>query len=672
MSVAVTTDSVSVNSQNVPVCVATTTASSSPGNPVPTSMLSFRFATPNNTQTPYYISSDIVLSGGIAQQNRRRIVHNEVEKRRKDKITNWIKKLGDLIPRHRVLKQSKNYVLESACEYIKELREMSSQYGPLKSSKQKLEQEVAELRNKVNKLEEENKRLSQLIHQNKVAIPTTWSDSSVITATMRATSSPRICNTETRSAPSENIQETTANCIPSTFSSSSQTSTANGLGSPNPTSRTTSSRTNRLSVTSILSNTSNQHTTSSSAVRTYNVVSTPVSSVSGPVVSIPTSSYTIARNVLPSTVLAVTWAVTPNATQVTPSPLSTIRDTSVNTCSGNLQHLVVAQVQPTSYPMVVSSVPNQGTVGHFPQQTVTTPSSFETGFASTPMRSNAVQENISQLSYSIEALTGNQTSQNRHQGSGLSSFSAESLIGRHDSNSEMVLINNTANQPVIQDTFTLSHPTTLANSTPHSSAPPQTFSNFSALSLVGNTTPFTGSVSSTVPTPSRSANTVPDPTPIPNSSSQMFTDFSTESLIGSNEFSSDFAIDNLISRSDSNVHMAAVNPNLIQSFGKGNDPMISSVSGDPGVHSSNLHDPHGLANAVSFTSYLPFGNSFGSTGQVPSRSLSDQGNISLIPPFSTILSPPLFTRPLDVGQRNTTSNNTNFFSGSFPTPFQVS
>ena len=426
----------------------------------------------------------------------------------------------------------------------------------------------------------------------------------------------------------------------------------------------TSSRTNRLSVTSILSTTSDQHTTSSSWMN--------------PVVSNPTSSYTITRNVLPSTVLAVTWPVTPNTTQVPATSMNVHEDSSANVCSGSLQPIIVAQVQPSSYPVVVSSVPNQeATAGSYSQQTVTTPSSFERGFVSTPLRTNTVQENISQLPYSIEALTANQTSQNRPQVAGagqLSSFSAESLIGRHDSNNEMVMLSNPTNQPVIQNTFTLSHPTTLTNSTPHSSAPPQTFSNFSALSLVGSTTPFTVGVSSTSPTLARSESTVQESTPINNSSSQMFTDFSTESLIGSNEFSSDFAIDNLISRSDSNVHMAAVNPNLIQSFGKGNDPMISSVSGDHGAIPSNVPDSHGLGSSGPFSSYLPFGNSFASGGQVSSRQLSDLSNVSLYPGFSSILSPPLYGRSLDtnLGQRNVTSNTTNFFSSSFPAPFQVS
>ena len=187
---------------------------------------------------------------------------------------------------------------------------------------------MAELRGKVNKLEDENKRLSQLIHQNKIAIPTTWSDSSVITATMRATSSPRNCNPETRVAgASDGSQVTSMNCVPTTVSPRAQTSTSVSTNLAPP--AITSSRTNRLSVTSILSTTSDQHTTSSSWMN--------------PVVSNPTSSYTITRNVLPSTVLAVTWPVTPNTTQVPATSMNVHEDSSANVCSGSLQPIIVSR-----------------------------------------------------------------------------------------------------------------------------------------------------------------------------------------------------------------------------------------------------------------------------------------------------------------------------------------
>jgi hypothetical protein len=248
---------------------------------------------------------------------------------------------------------------------------------------------------------------------------------------------------------------------------------------------------------------------------------------------------------------------------------------------------------------MVPNAANATTVAQLPQQTAPGPTSFERGFTQVQqLRSNSVQDNISQLSYSIDALTGNQASHNRQQSSGtghLLSFSAESLIGRQQPSNDIVMINSPVNQPVIQNTFTLTHRNAPTNaSVTSSSAPPQSFSNFSALSLVGSNDTLSGNTSSTTQTLTRSTTAVPESATIPQSSNHMFTDFSTESLIGPSEFTSDFAIDNLISRSDSNVHMATVNPNLIQSYGKGNDPMISSVSGDNSNHFPHNFDPPGL------------------------------------------------------------------------------
>ena len=612
MNTVTTQNSVCMTSNNGNVLP--TTASSIPSNPVPTSMLSFRFATPNNTQTPYYISSDIVLSGGIAQQNRRRIVHNEVEKRRKDKITNWIKKLAELLPRHRVARQSKNYVLETACEYIEELNEMSTQFSQLKLSKESLEKEVTELRNKVNKLEDENKRLSQLIHENKVSLPTTWSDSSVITTTMRATSSSRNGNTQTSSALSTGMQGTTASTQALRTSDVTPTSS-------------TSNITNRLSVTSILSSASNQQTTSNSRHKSNERLAA-MGSISKSVV-VSTQSSTTQRNnmYVPATSAVQTTApisvtrtpdmhrrhnvtavasgialsqnsrsshVSTAANDITKVTLATRTPTVNNGCNNVLQPLFVPQPQTGMVP----SGTNATTVTQLAQTTAVGSPSFERGFTQVQqLRSNSVQDNISQLPYSIDALTGNQTSHNRQQSSGnshLLNFSAESLIGRQPPSNDIVMI-SPVNQPVIQNTFTLTHRNTPANaSVTTSSVAPQNFSNFSALSLVGSNDTLSSSTSSTTQTLTRSTSALPESATIPQPSNHMFTDFSTESLIGPSEFTSDFAIDNLISRSDSNAHMATINPNLIQSYGKGNDPMISSVSGDHSNHFPHNFDPTGL------------------------------------------------------------------------------
>ena len=480
-----------------------------------------------------------------------------------------------------------------------------------------LEQEVTELKNKINKLEDENKRLSQLIHENKVTLPTTWSDASVITTTMRATSSSRDSKNQTSSSGCSAIQQTTISAqaprVPDVTPVSS-----------------TSSKTNRLSVTSILSTANNQQTTSNSRQKNHERLVTTASMNRNAIVSTQTSNTPRSIVYVPASLseqTSTTPTKTPNVHRrhnangmVTGSVLSQTSRSSHISTSNDATKATVATRTPTAntavQPLLLSQnqtamVPGGGnatTVAQLPQQTAPVPASFDRGFNQVQhIRSNTVQDNISQLPYSIDALTGNQTSQNRQQSSGaghLLSFSAESLIGRQQPSNDIVMINSPVNQPVIQNTFTLTHRNPPTNvSVTSSSAPPQGFSNFSALSLVGSNDAFTGNASSTTQTSTRSSTAVPETATIPQSSNHMFTDFSTESLIGPSEFTSDFAIDNLISRSDSNVHMATVNPNLIQSFGKGNDPMISSVSGDHINHSSHNFDPPGL-NVGMFSSHL--------------------------------------------------------------------
>ncbi|BFZ25475.1 hypothetical protein BsWGS_28514 [Bradybaena similaris] len=67
------------------------------------------------------------LEGRSTRDDRRRATHNEVERRRRDKINNWIVQLSKLVPdcAHEPIKQtqaSKGGILSKACEYIQELR----------------------------------------------------------------------------------------------------------------------------------------------------------------------------------------------------------------------------------------------------------------------------------------------------------------------------------------------------------------------------------------------------------------------------------------------------------------------------------------------------------------------------------------------------------------------
>lgn len=139
--------------------------------PIPASVFSYRFASPTSNQTPYYVSSDIVLSGGIAQQTRRRIVHNEVERRRKDKINNWILKLADVVPQCSWGKQSKNIVLEKTVEYINQVNTQLKELSDLQQREQKLAQEVQLLKTRLGTTTKENKLLRDLLKKNSIPIP---------------------------------------------------------------------------------------------------------------------------------------------------------------------------------------------------------------------------------------------------------------------------------------------------------------------------------------------------------------------------------------------------------------------------------------------------------------------------------------------------------------------
>ncbi|XP_034939733.1 upstream stimulatory factor 1 isoform X2 [Chelonus insularis] len=109
------------------------------------------------------------------RDDRRRATHNEVERRRRDKINNWIAKLGKIIPecnnstsngnggsgegKTNYETQSKGGILAKACEYIGELRAANQGLGQCLRDNEKLRQEVSALKQLVNQLKRENAQL---------------------------------------------------------------------------------------------------------------------------------------------------------------------------------------------------------------------------------------------------------------------------------------------------------------------------------------------------------------------------------------------------------------------------------------------------------------------------------------------------------------------------------
>ena len=104
------------------------------------------------------------------RDERRRATHNEVERRRRDKINTWIVKLGNIIPdcQNDASKpsQSKGGILAKACDYIVELRETCVRlHQEVQELSDMLSPDVRELRKQIQDLRNENAILRNLAHE---------------------------------------------------------------------------------------------------------------------------------------------------------------------------------------------------------------------------------------------------------------------------------------------------------------------------------------------------------------------------------------------------------------------------------------------------------------------------------------------------------------------------
>lgn len=117
------------------------------------------------------VTNDNVMrrgTGGIGKKRdeRRRATHNEVERRRRDKINHWIMRLANIIPSEQTNSgsesggnggprvppnelQSKGGILSKACEYITELKETNNSLTECLNDK----------KDATDQLQEENSRL---------------------------------------------------------------------------------------------------------------------------------------------------------------------------------------------------------------------------------------------------------------------------------------------------------------------------------------------------------------------------------------------------------------------------------------------------------------------------------------------------------------------------------
>ncbi|XP_074836897.1 upstream stimulatory factor 1 isoform X1 [Carettochelys insculpta] len=108
------------------------------------------------------------------RDEKRRAQHNEVERRRRDKINNWIVQLSKIIPdcsmENTKSGQSKGGILSKACDYIQELRQSNHRLSEELQSLNQLQMDNEVLRQQVEDLKNKNLILRAQLRQHGVEI----------------------------------------------------------------------------------------------------------------------------------------------------------------------------------------------------------------------------------------------------------------------------------------------------------------------------------------------------------------------------------------------------------------------------------------------------------------------------------------------------------------------
>uniref|UniRef100_A0A8C3SUQ3 Upstream stimulatory factor 2 n=1 Tax=Chelydra serpentina TaxID=8475 RepID=A0A8C3SUQ3_CHESE len=104
------------------------------------------------------------------RDERRRAQHNEVERRRRDKINNWIVQLSKIIPDcntdNSKTGASKGGILSKACDYIRELRQTNQRMQETFKEAERLQMDNDLLRQQIEELKNENALLRAQLQQH--------------------------------------------------------------------------------------------------------------------------------------------------------------------------------------------------------------------------------------------------------------------------------------------------------------------------------------------------------------------------------------------------------------------------------------------------------------------------------------------------------------------------
>ncbi|XP_063538818.1 upstream stimulatory factor 2 isoform X2 [Cydia strobilella] len=101
------------------------------------------------------------------RDDKRRATHNEVERRRRDKINNWITKLAALVPNSGLPDTaSKGGILAKACDHITDLTEKQKRLEKLEVEHEKLVLEILRLNQELTELRKENVTMRNQLADN--------------------------------------------------------------------------------------------------------------------------------------------------------------------------------------------------------------------------------------------------------------------------------------------------------------------------------------------------------------------------------------------------------------------------------------------------------------------------------------------------------------------------
>ncbi|XP_073702554.1 upstream stimulatory factor 2 [Garra rufa] len=123
---------------------------------------------PSHTQM-YTVKMDSLRT---PKDDRRRAQHNEVERRRRDKINNWIVTLSKIIPDCSIdgtkTGASKGGILSKACDYIGELKQHNQRLQESLRAAERLQMDNELLRRQLKELKCENTLLRALLEHHSI------------------------------------------------------------------------------------------------------------------------------------------------------------------------------------------------------------------------------------------------------------------------------------------------------------------------------------------------------------------------------------------------------------------------------------------------------------------------------------------------------------------------